>query len=146
MDTKEIESVKKIANEISDWKAEGAFLIGYIGRLTPGKGLEVLLNAFSSLAEPHCRIAIVGEGEQEAELKALTERLNINNSVKFFGFRHDRLAFLKGFDLFVLPSEAEGIPQCLMEAMAAGVPVVASDIPGCCYLVDDKKTGFILSG
>ncbi len=143
VDTQEIESAKKISNEISAWKEEGAFIIGYIGRLTPGKGLDVLLNAFASHAEPHWRIAIVGEGEQEAELKTLAERLNINNSVKFFGFRHDRISFLKGFDVFVLPSESEGIPRCLMEAMAAGVPVVASDIPGCCYLVDDKKTGLL---
>mgnify|MGYP001271746331 CR=1 FL=1 len=61
----------------------------------------------------------------------------------FFGFRRDRLAFLKGFDAFVLPSRLEGIPRCLMEAMAAGAPVVASDIAGCRDLIHHGETGLL---
>jgi glycosyltransferase involved in cell wall biosynthesis len=53
------------------------------------------------------------------------------------------MAFLKGFDVFVLPSRSEGIPRCLMEAMAAGIPIVASDIPGCRNLVDGSSTGLL---
>ena len=63
--------------------------------------------------------------------------------ISFLGFRQDRLSFLKGFDVFVLPSRLEGIPRCLMEAMAAGIPVIASDIPGCNDLVSSGKTGFL---
>ena len=143
VDTEEIEAEKNISPKLSAWKAEGAFVVGYIGRLTPGKGLDVLFDAVANYAEPHWRAAIVGEGEQEAELKSLVERLNLRSAVSFFGFRSDRLSFLKGFDVFVLPSRSEGIPRCLMEAMVAGVPIVASDIPGCRYLVKDGKTGLL---
>lgn len=143
VDTQEIESAKRVFSEISEWRAEGAFVIGYIGRLTSGKGLDVLLQAVADYGEPHWRVAIVGQGEQERKLKSMIRRLNIYNSIKFFGFRADRLSFLKGFDVFVLPSRSEGIPRSLMEAMVAGVPVVASDIPGCRNLVEHEKTGML---
>lgn len=143
VDTEEIEAEKNISAELSAWKSEGLFVIGYIGRLTSGKGLDVLLDAVANHAEPHWRIAIVGEGEQEAELKTLVQSLKIDSFVSFFGFRSDRLSFLNGFDVFVLPSRSEGIPRCLMEAMVAGVPIVASDIPGCRYLVKDGETGLL---
>ena len=69
--------------------------------------------------------------------------LGISERTHFLGFRKDRLALLKGLDVFVLPSRLEGIPRCLMEAMAAGVPVIASDIPGCNDLVIDHETGIL---
>jgi glycosyltransferase involved in cell wall biosynthesis len=59
------------------------------------------------------------------------------------GFRTDRIALMRGFDLFVLPSMHEGIPRCLMEAMAAGVAAIASNIPGCRELVIDQETGLL---
>lgn len=139
----EIKDVGHIAKEISAFKSNGEVVIGYIGRLTPGKGLDILLNAVKEYGEPNWRVAIVGDGEQCAELQSMVTDLDIGNRVTFFGFRPDRLAFLKGFDVFVLPSRSEGIPRCLMEAMIAGVAVVASDIPGCRYLVDGKTTGLL---
>lgn len=143
VDIKEIENVTEISKEMSSWKTQGAFIIGYIGRLTPGKGLETLLEAVAKYAAKNWRVAIIGEGEQEQQLKAQCRDLGIEDIVNFFGFRPDRLSFLKGFDVFVLPSRSEGIPRCLMEAMAANVLVVASDIPGCRYLVKDKCTGLL---
>jgi glycosyltransferase involved in cell wall biosynthesis len=61
--------------------------------------------------------------------------------VTFTGYREDRLQLLASLDVFVLPSESEGIPRCLLEAMAASVPVIASDIPGCRALVRHGETG-----
>jgi len=69
--------------------------------------------------------------------------LGISDRIHFYGFRSDRLAFLKGFDVFVLPSRSEGIPRCLMESMAAEVPVIATDIPGCRNLIDGENTGLL---
>lgn len=143
VDINEIDNVKEGANEMYSLKRDGAFIVGYIGRLVSGKGLDILLNAVAKYGEPHWIVAIIGEGELLSELKAMARRLNISSQVKFFGFRPDRLSFLKGFDIFVLPSRSEGIPRCLMEAMAAGVPVVASDIPGCRHLIDGKTTGLL---
>lgn len=141
VDTGEIESAQGSAKEIAAWKAAGSFVIGYVGRLTAGKGLDVLLRSIAAHGEPHWRVALVGEGEQEAELKAMVRRLQLEDSVRFFGFRPDRLLFMKAFDVFVLPSRSEGTPRCIMEAMVAGVPVVASDIPGCRCLITNQKTG-----
>lgn len=143
VDMDEILNTDGIVDEISELKRDGGFVIGYIGRLTPGKGLDILLKAVKEHADGNWRVAIVGDGEQSVELQQMAQSMGIADRVMFFGFRPDRLAFLKGFDVFVLPSRSEGIPRCLMEAMTAGVPVVASDIPGCRYLVDGTTTGLL---
>jgi glycosyltransferase involved in cell wall biosynthesis len=88
-------------------------------------------------------VAVLGSGEQEAELRSLSQDLGLAETVHFLGFRTDRLAWMRGFDAFVLPSILEGIPRCLMEAMAAGVPAVASDIAGCSRLVNPGEAGFL---
>jgi glycosyltransferase involved in cell wall biosynthesis len=69
--------------------------------------------------------------------------LGIAHLVTFTGFRDDRLDFLRGFDALVLPSVLEGIPRCLMEGMAAGVPVIGTDIPGTRDLVEHGRTGWL---
>jgi len=143
VDTCEIEAVDTVADEMRRWKGEGVLIAGYIGRLISGKGIETLLNALAAEGMENWRLAIIGDGEQSVEFKSLSQSLGLSERVIFYGFRPDRLSFLKGFDAFVLPSESEGIPRCLMEAMAARVPVVASDIPGCRYLVDHKRTGLL---
>lgn len=143
VDILEIEAIDSVAEEMRRWKGEGALIAGYIGRLITGKGIETLLSALAAPGMENWRLAIIGDGEKGEELKSLSQRLGLCDRVIFFGFRPDRLSFLKGFDAFVLPSESEGIPRCLMEAMAARVPVVASDIPGCRYLVDHKRTGLL---
>lgn len=143
VDTDEIEAVVQVHEQMVRWKDDGASVAGYIGRLISGKGIECLLSALSSPGMERWRLALVGDGPQREEFGALASRLGLDNRVTFFGFRPDRLSFLKGFDAFVLPSESEGIPRCLMEAMAAKVPVVASDIPGCRFLVDHGNTGLL---
>ena len=76
-------------------------------------------------------------------MRAFAEQLGVAQQIEFLGFREDRLSLLSGFDAFVLPSRLEGIPRCLMEAMAARVPVVTSDIPGSRDLVVDWETGLL---
>lgn len=143
VDLAEIDTVREPAQEVAAWKAEQCFVVGYIGQLIARKGLTVLLHAFARLDVPNKRLAIVGEGEQRAELEALTASLGLTERVRFFGFRSDRLALLKGFDVFVLPSRLEGIPRCLMESMAAEVSVIAADIPGCRDLITHGRTGLL---
>ena len=143
VDLAEIDAEDNIAMEIEAWKAEGYFVIGYIGQLIARKGLAVLLEAFAKLETPKKRLVFLGEGDQRQELEKIVTNLCIQNEVAFFGFRDDRLRFLKGFDVFVLPSRLEGIPRCLMEAMAARVPVIASNIPGCTDLIKHEQTGLL---
>ena len=124
-------------------RASGKFVLGYVGRLDAGKDLETLLRAMAGNHHPHWHVVLVGAGDHGDQLRTLVKELGIGDRVTFTGYREDRMAFLKGFDVFVLPSRSEGIPRCLMEAMAAGVPIVASDIPGCRNLVDGSSTGLL---
>ena len=88
---------------------------------------------------------LIGDGPQRAELEDLARTLGLAQRVHFQGFQANRLAFLKRCDVFVLPSTLEGIPRCLMEAMAAGVLVIASDIPGCRDLITHDSTGLLFA-
>jgi len=141
VDIGEIEELSDISTEVLAFKEQGFFVIGYIGRLVDGKGLDVFISSLSKISHLSWKVLIVGEGPQEKELRCLVEDCGLAESVHFLGFRPDRLALLKGFDAFVLPSRSEGIPRCVMESMAAEVPVIASNIPGCRVLIDGKKTG-----
>jgi glycosyltransferase involved in cell wall biosynthesis len=143
VDLSDVDEVNEIADELLDLKSNGCFVVGYIGQLIRRKGLDVLLIAFQRLTLPKKHLVIVGDGEQRADLESLAGQLGIRDSVTFCGFRKDRVALLKGFDVFVLPSRLEGIPRCLMEAMAAGVPVITSNIPGCIDLVQHERTGLL---
>lgn len=143
VDILEIGTECEIAPELLKWKRDGKFVIGYIGQLIPRKGLDVLLRALRKLNGACWRVAIVGDGEEIETLQALAHELGISDFTRFFGFRKDRLSFLKAFDVFVLPSRFEGIPRCIMEAMTAGIPVIASDIPGCRDLVKKDETGIL---
>jgi glycosyltransferase involved in cell wall biosynthesis len=143
VDTTEIESVNQVAGEVMKLRNEGNFIIGYIGRLVPPKAIDTLLNSVSRLSFENWRLAIIGEGESQSELEKQAKDLKISDKVCFFGFREDRIAFLRGFDVFVLPSRSEGIPRSVMEAMATGVPVIASKIQGCQALIEDGQSGLL---
>ena len=120
-----------------------SFVVGYIGRLVAGKGVADLLAAFNKLTLPGKRLWLVGEGPDRRDLERQASDLGIDESVTFFGYREDRLSILKSMNLFVLPSYSEGIPRCLLEAMAAGVPVLATDIQGCRSVVSQDRTGVL---
>ena len=143
VDLSEVDSVTQRSPELQAWKSQGNVILGYIGQLIPRKGLDTLLHAFRNLDIPGKRLCIVGEGPQRLELERLADQIGEKERVHFFGFRDDRIALMKCFDVFVLPSRLEGIPRCVLEAMAARVPVVATDIPGCRALVEDNVTGIL---
>lgn len=143
VDISEVEQSANVNGEIIQWKQHGYFILGYIGQLISRKGLDVLLRALTTFPDQRWKLFLVGDGPQRLELEQLTIRLGLVEHVYFVGFRQERLDFLRGFDVFVLPSRLEGIPRCLMEAMAAGIPIVASDIPGCNDLVQDSDTGLL---
>ena len=146
VDLSEVESCTRVADELCDWKEQGCFVVGYIGQLITRKGLDTLLNALHRLGEYiPWRAVFVGEGEQREELEVLAGKLGIGERIRFLGYRENRLEFLQGFDVFVLPSRLEGIPRCLMEAMAAKKLVIASDIPGCNDLIQHKKNGLLFT-
>ena len=96
-------------------------------RLTAQKRLERLIAAFARVRYPGARLRILGEGEQRPELEALVARLGIGDRVAMPGYVADVSAELHAADLFVLPSDYEGLPAAVLEAMAANLPVLATD-------------------
>lgn len=145
VDLRDIDRRDEVSEELLTWKRDGELLLGFIGQLIPRKGLDLLLQTLSEWGGAEWRLAIVGEGEDRPKLERLAVELNLAQRVRFFGFRPDRLALLRAFDVFVLPSRLEGVPRCLMEAMACQVPIVASDIPGCRDLIAPGQTGLLFA-
>lgn len=136
VDLEEVDSAPR-----SGPKADRGFLFGYIGQLIPRKDLATLLRALEALPDAGARLCLIGEGPQRPELEQLARDMGLAGRVDFLGYRGDRLQLLKGFDAFVLSSRLEGIPRCILEAMAARVPVIVSDIPGCTDVVRHGETG-----
>lgn len=119
--------------------------LGYVGQLIPRKGLMDLIEVFHRLWQNHpgIRLTLVGDGSQRRELEAHARSLPCGDRIRFLGFQPDRLPILNTLDLFLMTSRLEGIPRCMMEAMAIGVPVAAYDIPGVDELVTHGRTGML---
>ncbi len=102
----------------------------YVGRISPQKALPRLIHALSQMVQP-VDLAIVGQGEDAATIRELVDRLGLGN-VRLVGVQRgdDLLRWYRWADVFVLPSEKEGMPLAMLEAMAVGLPVVATDVPG----------------
>jgi glycosyltransferase involved in cell wall biosynthesis len=123
-----------------------ARLIGSVGRLEPVKGHRHLLEAFGDLAPrfPDLYLALVGEGELLPELRAVAQRPGLADRVLFLGWRDDVPSLLRAFDLFVFPSLNEGMGRALAEAMAAGLPIVASRAGGIPEVLGDGGAGLLV--
>jgi len=121
-------------------------MIGYLGRLAAGKGLETLIQAMPAILQtrPQVRLLLVGEGPMRDVLIGLAHDIGVSSAVLFTGFRTDVPRLLAALDLFVLPSLTEGLPLSLLEAMAAGKPVVASPVGGVVELIEDEVTGLLV--
>jgi glycosyltransferase involved in cell wall biosynthesis len=120
--------------------------LGTVGLLNAAKGHDVLLSAFARLLDrfPDAGLAIVGEGELRGSLEGRIADLGLKDRARLVGYRREVPSLLKELDLFVLPSRWEGMPYVLMEAMAAGVPVVATDVNGSRDIVVHGETGLIV--
>ena len=105
----------------------GRPLIGTTGRLVPVKGHDILIVAMRELPE-QVEVAIAGDGPELQRLQNLARELGVAGRLHFLGHRDDLEQILCAFDVFCLPSLAEGLPRSVLEAQACGVPVVASDV------------------
>ena len=119
-------------------------LLVAVGRLRPPKDFDTLLRALALLPDAQFDAAIVGDGPQRRELEALLVQLGLEERVRLEGERRDVPALLARADVFVLSSRSEGLPVSVLEAMAAGLPVVASAVGGVAELVLDGETGVLV--
>jgi sugar transferase (PEP-CTERM/EpsH1 system associated) len=125
----------------------GAFVIGTVGRLERVKDQPNLVRAFIHLmqtvpdARDRLRLVIVGDGSLRTEIERLLAEAHVLDQVWLAGSRDEAPELLRSLDLFVLPSQAEGISNTILEAMACGLPVVATEVGGNAELVAEGKTG-----
>jgi sugar transferase (PEP-CTERM/EpsH1 system associated) len=133
---------------LADFAPPGSVLLGNVARLDKVKDQGSLLAAFALLrdetAPSPCRLIIAGEGSQRGALQQQIDQLGLRETVRLLGDRNDVSALLAECDVFVLSSIAEGMPVTLMEAMASGLPVVATDVGGVSSVVDDGVTGTLV--
>jgi glycosyltransferase involved in cell wall biosynthesis len=122
-----------------------AAVIGWVGRMVPVKGLSTLLRAVAEMTwTPPPTLLLIGDGPERASLEQLAESLGISQQVRFLGFVENTLPFYKQMDLFALPSHHEGIPMALLEALGAGLPVVASSVGGIPNVIGAPGVGVLV--
>ncbi|HET6374248.1 MAG TPA: glycosyltransferase [Candidatus Polarisedimenticolia bacterium] len=121
-------------------------LIVCVASLRHKKGHEFLLDAFEHVRVrvPSARLALVGDGPLRGELEARVREAGLADAVQFIGHRGNVAAILRSADLFVLSSLEEGMPNALLEAMAAGLPSVTTDSGGCPEVIEEGVSGFIV--
>lgn len=119
-------------------------MVGSVGRLTWQKGFDVLLRAFSLLPHQDFNLLIFGVGREEAKLRALAAKLSLQKRVHFAGYRRDVPCLLGALDLYVHPARFEGMPNALLEAMAATRPIIASSADGNQELIEDGTHGWLV--
>jgi glycosyltransferase involved in cell wall biosynthesis len=125
---------------------EEAPVIGLVGRLDHwGKGHKELIAAMVRLKERRsCKALIVGGGRREEEIKQAAAEAGLADDVHFVGMRPDVPDLLQAMDIFVLPSYSEGVSLALLEAMAAGLPVIATAVGGTPETVSEGVTGLLI--
>jgi glycosyltransferase involved in cell wall biosynthesis len=124
--------------------AAGDVLVGAVGRLDRQKGFSTLIEAMARLKRTPLRCAIIGDGPERARLEAQIRRRGLERTTWLLGERDQVPSWLSAFDLYCLPSLWEGLPNSLLEAMALGLPVVASNVDGVPEAVESGKNGVLV--
>jgi glycosyltransferase involved in cell wall biosynthesis len=115
-----------------------------VGRLADGKGHDVLLDAAESVCDGGVSVCIVGDGPLYDSLEGEISKRGLTDNVFLTGYRDDVPRILAASDVLVLPSFREGTPRVITEAMASGLPVVATDIAGIPEQVADGESGYLI--
>ncbi|GAC1464071.1 MAG: glycosyltransferase family 4 protein [Chloroflexota bacterium] len=122
-------------------------IVGVVARLQPEKGVGVFLEAAAGLTSlfPTCRFVVVGDGPLRDPLMRQVRELGMGDRTHFLGFRTDARALMEEFDALVVPSLSEGAPLVILEAMSAGVPIVATSVGGIPEQIQDGREGLLVS-
>jgi glycosyltransferase involved in cell wall biosynthesis len=122
--------------------ASERLVIGSLGRLTEQKGYDLLVRALPALAD--ARLVLVGDGPEREPLERMARELEVADRLTITGWVADAPSHLSEFDVFALPSRWEGMPLGILEAMHAGLPVVATDVGSVAEVVGDGDTGYVV--
>jgi glycosyltransferase involved in cell wall biosynthesis len=126
-------------------RSAGPMTVSYVANFHSNvKGHEYLLRAFRLLGRDEARLWLIGAGSLLADMRRLADELDLDEQVTFWGFQPDVLPLLEKSDVFVLPSLSEGCPHALLEAMATGLPVVATRVDGVREIVADRRNGLLV--
>ncbi len=124
--------------------AEDALVLGSAGRLEPQKGFDLLLDALAILRRADLHLLLFGKGHERARLLQKAAALELQGQVHLVGFRTDLPRLLGALDLYVQPSRFEGMPNAVLEAMAAACPIVATQVDGIADLMADGHHGWLV--
>ena len=121
-------------------------VMGIIARLSEVKGQDILIMAMKTVAEqiPDAKLIIAGEGKTEPLLRKMVKEFQLEKNVLFYPLTNRSVEILPLLDIFVMPSRQEGLGISIMEAQAAGVPVIASRVGGIPSLIEEGRTGFLV--
>lgn len=129
---------------------EEDIVVGAIGRLAPIKAYDVAIEAFKELKQsvhaPNTWLVIVGDGPSRRELETLVKQHGLEDSVKLPGATYQAWSIYPAFDVFVMPSLAEGLPHALLEAMSCGCPPIAFEVGGIPEIITDGTMGWLVAG
>lgn len=122
-------------------------LLGCVSRLFESKGQEYLVRAMPHILRknPRAKAVFIGGGNMLSYLESISKELGVSDNIVFLGERRDLPEVLRAFDMFIFPSLREGMPGALMEAMAAGLPIVATHIVGVDELIQDEENGLLVT-
>ncbi len=147
IETSPLESIEQDRRDVREefgFRGEDV-VIGMIAQFRPAKRHDLMLQAMAKVAEkhPNVRGLFVGQGEREQACKEMAEQLGIADQIGFAGYRNDARRFYRGMDVFCLPSDVEGEPVSLLEAMDAGLPIVAARTGGIPEIVEAERSGLL---
>ena len=134
-------NTKKYLFKTGPWSPSQPLQILMVGKLVQAKDYDTALRAINvlTLSATEASLDIVGAGNLQQQLEDLVDKLNIRPRVRFLGYRPDVQVLLRQYDLFWLTSKHEGLPLVLLEAIACGIPVIATDAPGIREVAQDLK-------
>lgn len=135
--------IRDITSELNLKKSD--IILLSVGELNKNKNHKVVLEAISKMNNPNIKYIVCGPGNLKASLSGYSKKLGVSQQVNLLGKRSDIYEMLYLADIFIFPSYREGLSKALMEAMAMGKPIIASDIRGNRDLIDDKKGGLLFN-
>lgn len=144
VDAESIRAATPLARNELGVRDDEALLL-WVGRLDPIKGLDVLISAVGRLrTRVPVRLLLAGDGPLRRDVECQIASLSLGDVVRLLGRRDDVPRLLKSADVFVFPSRTEGMPNALLEAMLASLPVVTANVPGCRDVVAHERTGLLV--